>query len=442
MSERLPPPHDLDAEGAVLSAMMLDRNAVDIGMHVLEPDHFFAESNRRIFEAVTELATKDRPIDLVTVIGILRDRNRLEQVGGSAYVAQIIDSTPAIAHIEAHALAVRNKWSLRNAISVCKSIAAEAYGHVEDAQLFLDEAEQKIFECSKRSSDRIASPITDVMHAAYARMCAAEARGGTVELPTGLAILDKKIGGLGRGRQTVIAARPGMGKTSLATGIAENIASLGMPVLIASIEMPGNELGMRMACTRAGASVIRGLNGWLAPEERSMVLRAMDELSRLPVFIDDTASTTLMRIRAQARMLAARIGKPLGLVVVDYLQLITTEWRKGVTRDREVSEITAGLKRMAKELNCAVLLLSQLNREVESEKDRRPRLNHLRESGGIEQDADDVIFIYRDDYYNPDSDEQGIAELIVAKQRNGPTGMVKVRFEAASTAFINLQETA
>lgn len=441
MSERTPP-IDLDAEAAVLSAMMLDAAALDIALDQLAHEHFYSEANRRVFEAVRDLASKGRPVDIVTVAGVLRSSNRLEQIGGSAYLAQLVDATPSVANVETYAATVRDKWSLRQAAAIGRQIAAEAFGPVEDTQAFLDEVERKLFECSQRSTDKEISAIASVMKAAYGRMCAAEARGGSVELPTGLLALDKKIGGLGRGRLTVVAARPGMGKTALATSVAENIAMLGIPVLIASLEMPEDELGMRMACTRAGASVMRGLNGWCSDEERSLVLRAMDELARLPIFIDDTASSTLMRIRAKARALKAKVGKPLGLVVIDYLQLISSEWRKGVSRDREVSDITAGLKRMSKELKCSVLLLSQLNREVETEKDKRPRLWHLRESGGIEQDADDVIFIYRDDYYHADSDEQGVAELIIAKQRNGPTGMVKVHFHASSTAFTDLQATA
>lgn len=440
MTERLVP-HDLDAEASVLSAMLLDAVALDVALDRLKQEYFYSEANRRIFEAARDISAKGQPVDIVSVVGMLRDRNRLEQIGGAAYLANIVDLTPAIAHIEVHAARIRDKWSIRRAIAECQRIVAEAQSPIEDAQAFLDEAERRLFECSQRSSESDAAPMDTVMHDAYASMCAAEARGGFVELPTGIVALDRKIGGLGRGRQTVIAARPGMGKTSLATGIGETVASLGMPVCIFSLEMPRKDIGMRMACTRAGAAVHRALNGWLGQEERPLVLRAMDELKRLPIWVDDAASTTLMRIRAKARMIAAKAGKPLGLVIIDYLQLIAAEHRQGVTREQEVSEITRGLKRMAKELNCAVLLLSQLNRDVEIEKDKRPRLRNLRESGAIEQDADDVIFIYRDDYYHADTDEPGIVELIVAKQRNGPTGMVKARFDATSTAFSNLTPT-
>jgi replicative DNA helicase len=272
-------------------------------------------------------------------------------------------------------------------------------------------------------------------------MVLAEARNGEVELPTGLDDLDKKIGGLGRSGVTVIAARPGMGKTTLATLAAETVALAGYPVAIFSLEMPRWQLALRMACARARASVHYGLNGWLDAEARTNVLRAGDDLARLPIWIDAAPTMTITGLRSKARMLAAKAGGRLGLIVVDYLQLMRGQDAGGrQTRDREVSLITAGAKQLAKELDCAVLLLSQLNRECEAEKDKRPRLAHLRESGGIEQDADAVVFIYRDEYYYGDkSEDQGIAELIVAKQRNGPTGSVKVGFLGPSTTFYNLR---
>lgn len=437
-SQRLPP-HDLDAEASVLSAVMLDRAALDIAQDMLAPAHFYAESNRRIFEAAIDVATRGGPVDLVTVVGALRDRDRLDQVGGASYVAQLVDSVPAIAHIETYANTIREKAAVRSMIVACTSIAAEGYGPIADARGFIDAAGQKVFQIAADREQRDVATIDQVMRESYDGMMAAEARGGAVEMSTAIIALDAKIGGLSRGRLTVVAARPGMGKTSFACGIAENVAASGGPVFIASLEMKRAELGMRMACARAGASVHQGVHGWLHDESRAAVIQATDELRGLPIWIDDTPAITLMRLRAKARTVAARAGRPLSLIVIDYLQLMTSPAVEGRrNRDRELAEITGGLKQVAKEQDCAVLLLSQLNREVEQEKDKRPRLHHLRESGSIEQDADDVLFLYRDEYYHTDTDDPGVVEINVAKQRNGPTGVVRARFHGSSTAFSNL----
>jgi len=435
-TERVPP-HDLDAEAAVLSAALLERASLDIALVMLKPEYFYAEANRQIFRAAVALSADGRPVDIVTVAGVLRETNRLQQIGGGAYLTQIVDACPAVAHVETYANTVRAKWRVREVIATCQRLAAEGYG-AGDAQVFVDQAQQALFDIGQRDEKRDAVSFETVLREAHVHMLNAEARGsGSVELPTGLHALDRKIGGLGRGRVTVIAARPGMGKTALATGIVEAIAVSVGPAVIYSLEMPRMQLGMRMACARAGASVHRAFAGRLADVERAEVMRAKDRLRKLPIWIDDTPAISLMRLRSKARAIAAHVGRPLALVAIDYLQLMKAE-AHGDTRDRELSEITAGLKELSKDLDCAVLLLSQLNRKCEDEKDKRPHLRHLRESGGIEQDADDVIFVYRDEYYNPKSEDKGKAELIVAKQRNGPTGTVKVAFFGRSTTFENL----
>lgn len=436
----LVPPHDLDAEAAVLSAVLLEPAAMDTVSLVLAPECFYSEANRRIFEAASDLGEKGSPVDVVTVAGLLRERERLAQCGGAAYLARLVDSVPSVAHVETYAEMVREKWRVRSLIATCQRIAAEGYSDVGDAQTFIDRAEAEIYKIAQRERRKDAAHIEVVLHESYQKMLAAEQRQGEVELPTGLVKLDQKIGGLGRGRVTVVAGRPGMGKTAIATGAAENIASVAGAAAIFSLEMPRAELGMRMACCRAGASVHRGINGWLWDAERVAVLRAKDELRRLPIWIDDTPAISLMELRSRARAIATKAGGRLALIVIDYLQLMRGSSDRRDTRDRELSAITAGLKQLAKELECAVILLSQLNRECENEKDKRPRLSHLRESGGIEQDADDVVFVYRDEYYHAESDDKGIAELIVAKQRNGPTGTVRVGFAGASTAFHDLDE--
>jgi replicative DNA helicase len=430
------PPHDLDAEAMVISACILSAEDFALVADKLEARHFYGESFRWIYTAIVELTKAGTPVDVVSIVGWLRDHERAAQVGGSAYLVQIVDSVPAVAHVEEKAKRVVAFARARELIATAQRIAAEGYGVRGDAvEMYLDESERAVCEISQQNEAREMAPMSVVCEESYQRTLKAELRQGEVELPTGLVRLDKKIGGLGRGRLTVVAARPGMGKSALATGAADTVAQVGGLVALFSLEMPREELGTRMACARSGACVHRAGNGWMLADERASFFRAHGELASLPIWIDDTPGITLMQLRAKCRMVSVKAKKPLDLVVVDYLQLMT---ESAPTREREIAIITSGLKRLAKELSCAVLLLSQLNRECEAEKDKRPRLGHLRESGAIEQDADDVIFVYRDEYYHEATEDKGIAELIVAKQRNGPTGVVRVGFDGPATAFRNL----
>jgi replicative DNA helicase len=435
------PPHDLDAEAMVLSEILIAPERFALVADTLKREDFYSESNGRIYEAIFELTQAGTAVDIVSVKGWLRDRERLAQVGGASYLAQLIDFTP-VAGVEEKAARIVSLARARELIATAQRIAAEGYSvRGDDVERFLDESAQAICQIAQKSVRREAAPLSVVVKETYEKVLAAEARQGEVELPTGLVRFDKKIGGLGRGRLTVVAARPGMGKTSLATGAAEMVASLGGLVLVFSLEMPRDQLVARMACCRAEASVHRALNGWMMPEERSNWFCAADEIRDLPIWFDDTPGLSLMGIRARCRNTMLKSKRRLSLVIVDYLQLME-ESAEGETRDRQLSIITSGLKRLAKELDCAVLALSQLNRGVETRPgtDKRPRLSDLRESGAIEQDADDVVFVYRDEYYNEASEDKGIAELIVAKQRNGPTGVVRVGFDGPSTRFRNLHE--
>jgi replicative DNA helicase len=353
-------------------------------------------------------------------------------------LVQLIEGVPSIANVEAYVDRVIGKARLRALLSTCQAIAAECYFTAEEPQDFIDSAEQSIFALASREDRRDVGSMQEVMRESHKRMLANEARDlATVELPSGLTAFDRKTLGYGRGCVTVIAARPGMGKTALAMHSAVTLAREVGPVHVASCEMPREQLGMRMACADAGANVQRGLKGRLRDDERINVLRAKDMLQRLPIFIDDTPAQTLIHLRSKSRATSAKCRKKLAAVVVDYLQLMTGD-AKASNRDQEISGITRGLKRLAKELDCPVIALSQLNRECEQEKDKRPQLRHLRESGGIEQDADDVVFVYRDEYYDRVSKDKGKAELIVAKQRNGPTGTVHVAFYGRSASFDNL----
>lgn len=442
------PPHDLDAEAAVLSAVLLSREAFDEVADILRPEHFYAEAHRRIFEAVADLSSRGQPADLRTVASWLRDRGRYEQVGGSAYLGDIIDAVPAVAHVSAYAEIVRDKARIRNIITTCQRIAADGYGQVEDANAFVDAAEQALYKIAHEQAPTKAVDLGVAVRAAFEELCEAAQRGEAITgTPTGLARFDALTSGLHKGELTIVAARPGMGKSSLALDVALNVAAGTEPVGAAffSLEMPEKQLAMRAACAwgKVDVSKLRQPKRMTDRDWHDLTV-AMADVSSLPIRIDDTPGLSLMELRAKTRRVAAdfeREGKPrLGLVVIDYLQLMRGS-ADAKNREQEIAGISRGLKQLAKELGVPVVALAQLNREVEKrgKNDKRPQLSDLRESGSIEQDADNVIFIHRDDYYDRDAETKGIAELIVAKQRNGPTGIVKVKWLAHCTSFRDLE---
>ncbi|WP_437935840.1 replicative DNA helicase [Sorangium sp. So ce341] len=464
------PPHDLDAEAAVLSAILLHRDALDRVLEILKAEHFYSEANSRIYEAAQELASAGTPIDIVSVASWLRDRERLAQVGGAAYLAQLADATPAVAHVGAHARVVYEKWRVRQLIATCQRVAAEGYGDVGVVQEFIDGAEQAVYQLARTPQGTSTQPIAQVLKAAFEQITAAAERGDRITgISTGFEKLDAKTAGLHDGDLSIVAARPGMGKTSFVLNLAVNVASPrtvsspgpdqvghgierhepGFGAAVFSLEMPREQLATRMVCSEGRVDVGKLRQGFLQPDDWRRLTEAASFLSTLPIWIDDTPAISLLELRAKVRRIQAEYDRPpsdghsgrrVGLVVIDYLQLM--KGRDGVSsREQEISEISRGLKQLAKELKVAVIALSQLNRAVETRttKDKRPQLSDLRESGAIEQDADNIIFIYRDEYYNPETtNHKGIAELIVAKQRNGPTGKVLTRFTSSCTRFDNL----
>jgi replicative DNA helicase len=465
------PPHDLDAEAAVISAVLLEREALDKVLENLKAEHFYSEANRRIYEAAIELSTKGTPIDVVSVAGALRDRERLAQIGGSAYLAQLVDSVPSVAHVETYARMVKEKWRVRQLIATCQRVAAEGYGDVGEVQSFIDGAEQSIYEIARTPEASSVQRIEPIIRAVFEQITELARRGERITgTPTGFERLDGKTAGLHDGELTIVAARPGMGKTSFVLNIAVNVASPrtiadaptdsddvrvgeareepGVGVAVFSLEMPREQLASRMVCAEGRVDVGKMRQGFLQDRDWNNLTQAASFLYRLPIWIDDTPSLGVLELRAKVRRLLAEYDRPgpdggrgrrLGLVIIDYLQLMSGS-PNASSREQEISEISRGLKRLSKELRVPVIALSQLNRAVETRgaKDKRPQLSDLRESGAIEQDADNIVFIYRDDYYEADAEARGIAELIVAKQRNGPTGKVKVRFNAAYTRFDNL----
>jgi len=464
------PPHDLDAEAAVLSAILLSREALDRVLEILKPEHFYSDANGRIYEAAQALALAGTPIDIVSVASFLRDRERLQQIGGPTYLGQLADATPAVAHVGAHAQAVYEKWRLRAVIATCQRVAAEGYGDVGGVQEFIDGCEQDIYELARTAGSTSVQPLNVVLRAAFQQITAAAERGDRITgISTGYEKLDAKTAGLHNGDLMIIAARPGMGKTSFVLNLGVNVASPrtitapgpgdhdhgverqepGFGVCVFSLEMPREQLAVRLVCSEGRVDVGKVRQGFLQPDDWRRLTEAASYLSSLPIWIDDTSALGILELRAKVRRIQAEYNREatptsaerrVGLVIVDYLQLM--KGRDGVnSREQEISEISRGLKQLAKELSVPVIALSQLNRSVETRttKDKRPQLSDLRESGAIEQDADTIIFIYRDEYYNPEStNAKGIAELLISKQRNGPTGKVLTRFTASCTRFDNL----
>ncbi len=458
------PPHDLDAEAAVLSAIMLSSDALDKVASILIPEHFYSDANSKIYEACVALHKRMTPVDIVSIASYLRDVEQLAFCGGSTYLAQLSDATPAAAHVGAHAMIVYEKWRVRKLIAQCQHTAAEAYGQVGVVQDFIDAHEREVFELSQTAERTALVGISAVLRTAFQQVTAAAERGDRITgISTGYEKLDAKTAGLHAGDLTIIAARPGMGKTAYVLNLAVNVASAkvitddergdiqipGLGVAVFSLEMPKEQVAIRMACSEGRVDLGRLRSGMLQPDDWRRITEAASYVSSLPIWVDDTPAISLQEIRAKTRRLQAEHNKPagpgsperkVGLVIIDYLQLMRGSGDTA-SREQEVGEISRGLKQLAKELGVPVIALSQLNRSVETRttKDKRPQLSDLRESGSLEQDADMIIFIYRDEYYHPETtNAKGIAELIIAKQRNGPTGKVMTRYTGACTRFDNL----
>ena len=436
------PPNDLGAEASVLGGVLLSNDALDVVVELLTPDDFYSEANRHIYQAMIELARDGQPVDLVTLRARLESAGKLGATGGDDYLFSLTNTIPAVANIEAHARIVREKAVVRGMITACHEITSQGYADYGSLDQFLDQAEKSVFDVSK---ERIRHPyehVGNVVTRAFEQItAAAERKEHVTGLATGFTELDRKTAGMHPGDLIIVAGRPSMGKTALALNVAVNAARSreGIKVAIFSLEMPKEQLASRMLCSeaRVDASLVR--TGRLHRDDWPLLVRAAGEISELPLWIDDTPGLSMMELRAKARRL--KVEKELDLVIVDYLQLMRSGSRSE-SREQEISEISRSLKALAKELSLPVMALSQLNRGVETRgtKDKRPQLSDLRESGAIEQDADTIIFVYRDEVYDRESKDKGIAELIVGKQRQGPTGTVRCSFSHKHTRFDNLQE--
>lgn len=438
------PPQNLEAESSVLGALMLDKDAIIKIADILHSEDFYEEKHKAIYLAILELFEKSTSIDILTVSNLLNEQKKLEFVGGSAYLAQLVNSVPTAAHVTHYASIVRRKGTLRRLINAATEIQTLGYNEESDVETVLDKAEQKLFGVSQKFMKQNFIPLTQVLHETFDRLDDLHKNKGKLRgVATGYMDLDQKLGGLQKSDLVILAARPSMGKTSLALDIARNVAvNAKMGVGIFSLEMSKDQLVDRLLSSESEVNLWKLRTGQLSSEgpnnDFHRIADAMARLSEAPLYIDDTAGANIMEIRTKARRLQAE--QELGLIVVDYLQLM--EGRSTDNRVQEVSEISRALKGIARELNVPVLALSQLNRAVETRPDKRPLLADLRESGSIEQDADVVMFIYREDMYKgKEAERNNIAEIIISKHRNGPTGRVELYFDAEKTSFRNLDKT-
>jgi replicative DNA helicase len=431
-------PHNLEAEEAVLGSLLIDPDAILQVATFLGPDDFFVERHSWIYEAVRDLHERREPADLVTLSDELERRGQLGEIGGPAYLSGLINATPTSIHVEFYARIVERTGLLRRLIDAAGQIARLAYDESQDAGEVVDRAEEIIFTVSSRKSDRDLRPIRQVMDKFYDRIeYLHQHRGEVVGIPTGLADLDKLLGGLQRSDMLVMAGRPGMGKTSLALSVALQSARRWQKrVAIFSLEMSDEQLVQRLVSAETGIDSQRLRLGDIKEDEWPTFIQATNLLANAPIFIDDTPALSALELRSKARRLHAEHG--LDLLIVDYLQLMRGDFRSE-NRQQEISFISRSIKGLARELNIPILALSQLSRQVESRHDKRPLLSDLRESGSIEQDADVVMFIYRDDVYNPDTEFPNIAEIIVSKHRSGPTGVFSVYFKRQLAQFVDLE---
>ncbi len=432
------PPQNLEAEQAVLGAMMLDPEAGSSVFEMLQPDDFYRDNHRLIFSAIHDLFEKGDPVDLVSVAEVLRRQGRLEQVGGIATISEIARSVPSAANVDYYARLVSEKALLRQLIRATSSILERGYEPGEEARELLEEAERLILDLSRRRVKDGFSIIRDVLLETFEKIEYLYAhKGNLTGVPTFFSELDRMTSGWQSSDLVIIAARPSMGKTALVLNMAQNAAVRAkVPVAIFSLEMSKEQLVQRMLCGEAMVDQQRVRTGELLDADWPKLTRAVGPLSDAPIFIDDTVGITLAELRSKARRLKSEHN--LGLIIIDYLQLLSVG-KKSESRQQEVAQISRTLKGIARELKVPVIALSQLNRGVEQRQDKRPVMSDLLESGAIEADADVISFIYRDDYYHAESEKKGIAEIIIAKHRNGPVGTVELGFLKEFTKFVNLE---
>jgi replicative DNA helicase len=427
------PPQNTDAEQSVLGGILIENEALHKVVEILNSDDFYREAHRKIFRSMIALSEKNEPSDLVTLTNELKYQNLLEEIGGASYLTSLIDSVPTAANIEYYARIVKEKSILRKLIQAATEIVTQSYEDRGDVDALLDDSEQLIFGISEHRVKPSFYPIKDIIKESFKTIEKLyEKKELITGIPSGFKDLDKKTAGFQPSDLIVVAGRPGMGKTAFCLNVAQYAAiEVKIPVAIFSLEMSKEQLALRMLCSEAEVDGQKLRSGYLSESDWPKLTLAAGNLSEAPLFIDDSPAITNLEIRAKARRLKAEYG--LGLVIVDYLQLM--KGRRAERREQEISEISRSLKALAKELSLPVIAISQLSRKTEDRPSRRPQLADLRESGAIEQDADVILFVYREELYKQDTPNKGIAEIIIGKQRNGPTGKVDLAFVDKYTAF-------
>ena len=434
--ERMPP-QNLEAEMAVLGSMLIEETAISYAVEMLDGASFYNDSNRRIFEGIVKLYGDNKAVDMVTLIEELKKTGDLDKVGGSTYIANLTTVVPTAANVTHYAAIVKEKGILRNLISAATNIVSESYDAHGEVEKILDKAERIIFEISSKKIESSFVPLKEIIKSSIETIDQLYQRKAHVTgIPTGFSDLDSLTAGLHPSDLIVFAGRPSMGKSALVSSIAEHVGvSEKMPLVIFSLEMSKEQLVQRMLCAHARVNAQHVRTGFLSQADWPKLTNAAGKLSDAPIFIDDTAGLSVMELRAKARRLKSQHN--IQLIIVDYLQLMQG-LPNAENRQQEISEISRSLKAIARELNIPVIAVSQLSRAVESRQDRRPQLSDLRESGAIEQDADLVGLLLREEYYTPTEENRGIAELIIAKQRNGPVGSIKLAFIKDYAKFDNL----
>ena len=433
------PPHDVEAEQAVIGSMLTDSDAVSSSIEKLKEDDFYREDNRLIYSAMINLSNRAEPIDLITVKSELETMGKFEQVGGFEYIAELPEKVPTTANAEKYIKIVKEKSTLRKLIKTANEIIELGYDPTEELDDIMEGAEKRIFNLMQDKNQKGYSPIKDILVDSFVELEQLYNQKQRITgVPSGFIDLDNRTAGFHGSELILIAARPAMGKSAFALNIATNAAlKANVPVAIFSLEMSKEQMGNRILCSEAMVDSNKVRTGKLEDEDWTKLAESIGPLSETNIYIDDTPGISVMEIRAKCRKL--KLEKNIGMVVIDYLQLIQGSNRRNGSREQEIAEISRSLKILAKELNVPVIALSQLSRAVEQRQDHKPQLADLRESGSIEQDADVVMFLYRDDYYNQDSSKKNIAEVIIAKNRSGALGSVDLGWMATYTKFVSLE---
>ena len=434
------PPHDTEAEQAVIGSMLTDKDAIISAIEVLKEEDFYREDNRVIYNAILNLYNRAEPVDIITLKSELSSMGKLEAVGGLEYLAELPDKVPTTANVDKYIKIVEEKSILRNLLRTANEIIKLGYDETQEVDVIMDQAEKKIFDTIQSRNQKGYASIKDILVDTFTQLEQLyNQKQHITGVPTGFADLDYKTAGLHSSDLILVAARPAMGKSAFALNIASNAATKGnTPVAIFSLEMSKEQMTNRILCSEAMVDSNKVRTGKIEDEDWKKLAIASGQLSESQIFIDDTPGISIMEIRAKCRKL--KLEKNIGLVVIDYLQLVQGSGKRGASREQEISEISRSLKILAKEINVPVIALSQLSRAPEQRPDHRPMLSDLRESGAIEQDADIVMFLYRDDYYNEDSEKKNIAEVIIAKHRAGSTGTVELLWLGNYTKFANIEK--